>query len=450
MVAVPTPPACPDLPADCALLPLASGRLLVSRGHAVFCRVPAADVPTVEAVLAGRAAPAALPPGLRADLERHGFFDGPRPAPPPSPSVQLQLTNACNLTCAYCCTNSGRPRQRELDLARATRIAEEVRAEIGPGTRVALLGGEPFLVPWAIDLAEAIVDLDLQLAVFTNGVPLAAAPLAARVAALTRREAQVRVSLAGPTAAICDAVSGTDRFEGALAGVAAVARAGGRVIVDLMLLPQHVDDVADHLPALRRRLPDGTKITLGILYLSGRETGAHLFGSRADLEAALDRVAFGAGEVIPATPASPLAERREGCGCALGHHLHVRSDGALFTCFKMEEQVGDLTATSFAAALRDVRGRPHPAAALAACADCPLNTLCGGGCRSENLQYTGSAEVPVCDGWRVRVLSELLAEDRVAAVEWPVPHLLTEARRRGIAAPARIEPAVVSRHLVDT
>jgi radical SAM protein with 4Fe4S-binding SPASM domain len=450
MVAVATRSPCPALPADSVLLPLASGRLLVSRGHAVFCRVPPEDVPVVEAVLAGQQAPDVLAPGLRAALERHGFFDGPRPAPPPTPSVQLQLTNGCNLECAYCCTNSGRPRRAELDLAKATRIVEEARAALGPQTRVALLGGEPFLVPWAIDLAEAIVRLDLSLAVFTNGIPLAAAPLAARAAALTRAGAEVRVSLAGPTAAICDVVSGTDRFEAALAGVDAVARAGGTVIVDLMLLPQHVEDVADHLPDLRRRLPAGTKITLGILYLSGRERGAHLFGSRAELEAALDRVAFGAGEVIPATPPSALAERREGCGCALGHHLHVRSDGALFTCFKMEEQVGDLAATGFAAALREVRERPHPAATLAACADCALNTICGGGCRSENLQYTGSAEQPVCDSWRVRVLSELLAEDRVAAVEWPVPHLLAEARRRGIAAPARIEPVVVSRHLVDT
>jgi radical SAM protein with 4Fe4S-binding SPASM domain len=447
MVAV---PALPGLPADSTLLPLASGRLLVSRAHAVFCRVPPDEVESVDAVLAGRAGCSLLSPALRAELERHGFFDGPRLPPAPSPSVQLQLTNACNLECAYCCTNSGRPRQRELDLDGARRVAEEARATLGPGTRVALLGGEPLLVPWAIDLAEAIVGLDLQLCIFTNGIPLASAPLAARAAALTRRGAEVRVSLAGPTAAICDGVSGTDRFEAALAGVNAVARAGGIVVVDLMLLPQHVDDVADHLPALRRRLPEGTKITLGILYLSGRESGAHLFRSRAELEAALDRVAFGAGEVIPATPASALAERREGCGCALGHHLHVRSDGALFTCFKMEEQVGDLATTTFAAAVQAVRARPHPAATLAACAGCALNTLCGGGCRSENLQYTGSADEPICGPWRVRVLSELLAEDRVGAVEWPAPHLLEEARRRGIEAPASLEPVIVSRHLVDT
>ena len=36
----------------------------------------------------------------------------------------------------------------------------------------------------------------------------------------------------------------------------------------------------------------------------------------------------------------PFKSLDEGCGCAMGRHLHLRSDGALFTCFKMEEKVG--------------------------------------------------------------------------------------------------------------
>ncbi|MBN1770790.1 MAG: radical SAM protein, partial [Deltaproteobacteria bacterium] len=313
------------LPADCAWLPLGEGELLVSRGHAVFCRVPAAHVAAVRSVLAGETPLSTLAPPLLEALERHGFFGPPRAAPPESPSVQLQLTNACNIACRYCCTNSGHARAPELPLERYTAIVEAVRRDLGPRARVAVLGGEPFLLPWAIDLCERTVDLDLQLTIFTNGMPLGTDPaLAARAGALTRRGAQLRISLAGPTKEICDAVSGADRFEGALAGVHAVARAGGEAILDLMLLPQHVDEVAGHLPELRKQLPPGTRIALGVLYLSGRETGEHMFRSRAELERALDRVAFEAGERIAAIPDSPVTERREGCSCALGQHLHVR------------------------------------------------------------------------------------------------------------------------------
>jgi sulfatase maturation enzyme AslB (radical SAM superfamily) len=157
------------LPADSTFLPLARGQLLVSREHAVFCPIDEAELPLVRGLVAGGSAP--LPRPLAEKLERHGFFGPPRPAPPVVPSVQLQITNACNLGCAYCCTNSGQARPSELGLSQYLHIAREIRAALGKGTPVAILGGEPFLVPWAIDLAEAIVDLDLNLCIFSNGMP---------------------------------------------------------------------------------------------------------------------------------------------------------------------------------------------------------------------------------------------------------------------------------------
>jgi radical SAM protein with 4Fe4S-binding SPASM domain len=216
-----------------------------------------------------------------------------------------------------------------------------------------------------------------------------------------------------------------------------------------MFTPQHVDTISRELHRLRQRLPPNTPVTLGVLYLSGRETGEHLFKNRSELEAALDRVAFEAGVSIPASRTSPVTHRREGCGCALGKHVHVRSDGALFNCFKMEEKVGHLDTIGFATAAKLIRENPHRASDLPTCADCPLATLCGGGCRSENLLYTGNPDEPPCGPWRVRVLSELLAEDRVTAVEWSVAFLLQEARIRGIETPSDLLPRGTSRHLVD-
>jgi radical SAM protein with 4Fe4S-binding SPASM domain len=239
------------------------------------------------------------------------------------------------------------------------------------------------------------------------------------------------------------------RFDKALAGLHEVARAGGSAAVDLMLLPQHVDLLTVALPELRRRLPAGMTITFGVLYRSGRETGEHLFQSAIQLEAALDRIAFEAGEKIPAALRKPVAFRREGCDCALGHSINLRSDGALFGCFKMEEQIGHLDSMSLVEAVGRLRDAPQPASSLPRCADCPLATLCGGGCRSENLLMTGHADEPVCDSWRVRVLSELLAEDRVAALNWPAEHLLAEAHHRGIDGPPALVPQRPSTHLSD-
>jgi radical SAM protein with 4Fe4S-binding SPASM domain len=437
------------IPGDCTFLPIAAGDLLVSRDHAAFCRVPSREVDIVRAVVAGRKPVDALGGELLENLDRHGFLGPPRPVKSPQPTVQLQLTNACNLACRYCCTNSGRPRDGEVCYEQMLALVRQIPEAVGPDADVAILGGEPLLVPWALDLASEIVAIGLDLTIFTNGIPLADADRARRTAMLMRRGVKVRVSLAGPSSESCDSLSGTSRFDAALLGLQRLAAFGGCATVDVMLAPQQVDAMARELPALRRRLPPGTPLALGVLYRSGRENGEHLFAGLDALEAALDRIAFEAGQTIPAVGASPVADRREGCDCALGNHIHVRSDGALFNCFKMEEKIGHLDTLGFAAAAKLLRENPHRAVDLPLCAACPLATLCGAGCRSENLLYTGDPDQPPCGPWRVRVLSELLAEDRVAAVEWPVAFLLNEARARGIQTPPGLLPQTTSRHLID-
>jgi len=438
----------PILPPDCVLLPMRAGNLLVSPSLATYCGVYEGDLPHLEQALASPQREISSPL-LKSKLAAHGFFGAPRPSNPSRHTVQFQLTNACNLACSYCCTNSGMARKTELTAEQWLRAADEVRAEMGPGTRLSILGGEPFLVPWAIDVAEYVQSIGLELAIFSNGLPLRDDRLSSRVARLILNGAAVRVSLAGPSRESCDSVSGAERFDGALAGLGRLASAGALAAVDLMLTPQHVAVIADELPRLRSLLPVGTPIALGVLFHGGREAGARLFGSHADLDRALDKIALEAGVSIAATAPSPVASRREGCSCALGDHLHVRSDGALFTCFKMEELVGDLASESFGQACRRVRSQPHPATALAFCRACAFATLCGGGCRAENLQFTGDPDVPICGSWRTSVIAELLAEDFPAALEWPATLQLAEAHLRGIAAPEKLLPLRPSRHLLE-
>ncbi|MCP4542784.1 MAG: radical SAM protein [Chloroflexi bacterium] len=437
------------IPQDCTLLPISHGALLVSRNHAVFCRIPPSEVDTVRAVVLGEAFLNALSQTTLNNLEEHGFFAPPRQPKPDSPTIQLQLTNDCNLACSYCCTNSGEARTEEVCFDQMLQVVRQIPEVLGSRTSIALLGGEPLLVPWAIDLASEIVRLGLTLTIFTNGIPLADDDLAEKTARLVNQGVRVRISLGGPSTETCDTISGASRFDAALRGIHNLAAFGGHATVDLMFTPQHADTISCELDHLRQRLPPNTNVTLGVLYLSGRETGDHLFKSRAELDAALDSVAFEAGVAISASRTSPVTHRREGCGCALGQHVHVRSDGALFNCFKMEEKVGHLDTIGFAAAARSIRENPYRASDLPICADCPLATLCGGGCRSENLLYTGNPGEPPCGPWRVRVLSELLAEDRVTAVEWSVAFLLQEARARGIETPNDLHPQGTSRHLID-
>ena len=432
------------LPSDCVLLPIASGALLVSRSHATFCAIPRERLPAVSETLAGAAEVARLDAGLGAALARHGFFGEPRPAPRHRPRVQLQLTNACNLRCGYCCTDSGTARQGELSFEEWRAVVSEARQAFGPEVAFGLLGGEPLLVPFALELAELIAEAGSALTIFTNGTALVDAGIARRAAALAARGVLIRVSLAGASRRSCDDLSGATRFDLALAGLHELARQGPAAADDLMLFPADVDEIATCLPALRSQLPAHTRINFGLAFSGGRETGGHIFASRAALEDALDRIALLAGEAVAAPPRAPLTTRREACVCALGTTLNVRSDGMLYACFRMHEPAGDLRQQSFTGVAAALRANPRPARSFPPCADCPLATLCGGGCRSDNFLVSGDAERPVCGPWRVRVLSELLAEDRVSCLEWPTRHLASEARLRGIEVPASALPESIA------
>ncbi|MBU1219031.1 radical SAM protein [Myxococcota bacterium] len=435
-------------PLDCAYLPISRGKLLVSQSHAVFCSVNHDEVEGLTSFIQGDTTE--ISEDIKQRLEIHGFFGPPREAKAPSRTVQIQITNGCNLSCTYCCTNSRNPRKSEITLEDAKNVVEITREKLGEGIRVAILGGEPLLKDWALDLANYAQGLGLDVTVFSNGVPLADENIARQCAESCKKGVKFRLSLAGPVKDLCDAKSGEPRYDAVIAGINYLYAHGGECIIDLMLFPEHVDSTAAHLHELRGKLPAGVPIAFGIAYVSGREVGQDLFESRRALEESLDRIAFEAGEIIAAVKPAPLTERREGCTCALGHHLHVRSDGSLFNCFKMEEKVGHLTEEGFENALDFVRSNPNPASGLQKCSDCVLNTICGSGCRSDNYLYTGNPELPLCDTWRVRVISELLADDWVSALEWPLHHLLSEAKNMGISCPDKIEPVIKSRHLIDT
>ncbi|MDX9719517.1 MAG: radical SAM protein [Myxococcota bacterium] len=435
------------LPKDAVILPVSRGGLLLSARHAVFCPVPSAELERLRVALA-EGSLSGLSAELMSSLTKHGCFDPPQAEVETSALVQIQLTNACNLACSYCCTASGESRASELSFEDVASVLAETRRIHGVGAKVALLGGEPLLRSWALDAAEEALRLELTCTLFSNGMALIDPALARRAAELMRRGLELRISLAGPTRALCDEASGASRFDAVLEALHRLADFGATPIVDLMLLPQHVDTVAQHLPELRRRLPKGSVLCFGLAYHAGREEGEHVFAARHELEAALDRIVFEAGERIKAPTPKQRAKRRDGCACALGKHLHVRSDGGLFTCFKMEEQVGDLR-QGFAQAIERAMANPRPAYSLDLCRECPLVSLCGGGCRSDNFLYTGNPEAPICGPWRVRVLSELLFEDAVDALEWPAHQLLAEAQRRGLEAPAALPRARRSTHLLS-
>jgi len=124
------------------------------------------------------------PPAYRIDSLRAPLF------------VSWQLTRDCDLSCVHCCTASapGKRLADELNADEAMRLADDLIRDEVP--YVMLCGGEPFVVPHFLALAERLGNAGVQLKIETNGQQLDGL-LAERLARLPVRSFQI--SLDGDT-----------------------------------------------------------------------------------------------------------------------------------------------------------------------------------------------------------------------------------------------------------
>ena len=82
-------------------------------------------------------------------------------------SLELELSRVCNLRCLYCYAESGTALDHELSLAEILSVIDQAR-ELGARKIIVLGGGEPLLYPDIFTVIDHIVDLDLQVDLFTN------------------------------------------------------------------------------------------------------------------------------------------------------------------------------------------------------------------------------------------------------------------------------------------
>jgi MoaA/NifB/PqqE/SkfB family radical SAM enzyme len=110
--------------------------------------------------------------------------------------VSWQLTRNCDLACLHCCTESapGKPLADELNADEAMRLAAEIARNEIP--YVMLCGGEPLVVPHALEVAEYLGRAGVLLKIETNGQTFDPA-MAERLARLPIRS--IQISLDGDT-----------------------------------------------------------------------------------------------------------------------------------------------------------------------------------------------------------------------------------------------------------
>lgn len=132
-----------------------------------------------------------------------------------------ELTYACNLSCTHCLSSSGRRDPRELTIAEAKAVIDELEAM--QVFYVNIGGGEPTVRPDFFELLDYATAHHVGVKFSTNGVRITP-EVARRLAG--NDYIDVQISLDGATSEVNDAVRGAGSYDMALRAMRCLADAG--------------------------------------------------------------------------------------------------------------------------------------------------------------------------------------------------------------------------------
>jgi len=149
-----------------------------------------------------------------------------------------EITRSCNLNCVHCrAAASGGPYAGELDTAACRRLLDDIAAFSKPV--IILTGGEPLLRPDIWEIAAYGDRLGLRMVMATNGTLVTEEVAGKMLPAGIRR---VSVSLDGPDAMSHDGFRrAPGAFAGALAGIAAMKKAGVEFQINTTITRDNLD-----------------------------------------------------------------------------------------------------------------------------------------------------------------------------------------------------------------
>ncbi len=423
-------------PEDCVFVPTQGGELAVSPSLGTYCAVMPDEIEAIHASFEHHREVGKLPAELRERLDKHGFFGAPRPYRSPRQLLQFQVTNACNLRCAYCSACSGIARDNELTLDQVKSVIDD-GVDLNPNIQISFTGGEPLIVPWifdAIDYAKSRTHLPVGilsnlLLLKNNDV------LLEKVASHIRDGIRVQMSISGADREVCNRLSGRDCYDDAIQILHKLKERNALPNLDVMISASDAQANIDAFADFRRSLPSDLKITLGILYPCGREQGEHTFANNQLQEDVLNEITFEGGVTVPAVDISPLTNRRKACQCVENENIYIRSDGSVYSCFKLVECFGHIS-QGLKNVMAERRKTATKAADLPMCRSCPFVSLCASGCRADNIILSGSTKAPICGKWRRQLIAEMLFEDKAYVLDWHICYQMAEAKKRGIETPS--------------
>jgi len=81
--------------------------------------------------------------------------------------LTLEITKKCPMSCILCSSDGGEPYPNEFSLSELKDIVDQAKS-LGV-TQISLSGGEPFTYAYLLDICKYIVELDIDVFVYTSG-----------------------------------------------------------------------------------------------------------------------------------------------------------------------------------------------------------------------------------------------------------------------------------------
>jgi radical SAM protein with 4Fe4S-binding SPASM domain len=311
-------------------------------------------------------------------------------------NVTMNLTNRCNLRCAWC--YNGLRKTREASAAEIMGALGRGRGALSDSASLIILGGEPFVrFDALVEVLDRASDLFRpRVLVSTNGTLVRSEY--AKV--LATRHVEVQVSIDSPDPAEHDRVRGPGAFERSLRGIRRLVAAGVPTILSMVYSSQTWSRFEAYLEMARRLGVQEARFIP--LRLVGQGTAhreilpdqavafEHLLdvaARRPDLRSLLGRDYF-------SIMVKQCARSTKRVSCGVGAQvLFVDADGSLYPCPNHVSPAmrvgsvleGDLATTlARSRVLRGIR-ETYRVERYEGCAACVFRRWCAGDCRGEVL-----------------------------------------------------------------
>ena len=328
---------------------------------------------------------------------------------PPLRMVFWETTARCNLECVHCRRLDLEQCKDELTTEQTKSMIDSI-AEMGKPVLV-FSGGEPLeRNDWA-ELAQYATDLDIPIALATNGT-LVTEEIANKIAQVGFR--RVSISIDGPTAKLHDSFRGLPgAFESALKGARLIMQAGVEVQFNVTVTTHNQNSleelydlaIAEGVKAMHMFLlvPVGCGVELAETQQLGPEKYEQVLNwicDKQQLDQLEIRSTCGPHYYRVAAQRKMKQARGRGCLCGISV-MFVSHKGQVFPCGYLPIECGNVKEQS----IKDIWSSSETFAKLrdyelltGKCGDCNFKKICGG-CRARAFGATGNflSEEPFCN-----------------------------------------------------